>query len=811
LSRADSEHFVWVRNMETLWAILHSRTGSKSKRHVVVDATLNADDDTSTVVIEDQNTHESIMELGAKDVEWMYSGFTCACCGVRERKLLVSTDSADASSKKFYKKYSMLRAVEAGEDVRKVARMEVALKNGDWITIGLRCGDNDEQVGFQAFSKAVVSATELTVRQEVNCRSQRKKQTPEESSAAMEGEGGDRTDADRHMQELLNELSLEEMRTPAKSKRKNKKNKTMSTSYDINCPSFDASDAGTTSVSADQTQENIASSPEASTDDQDMHDLAADADATSIANSGRDMSEGGDFADHLVSVESCSIVEGPGDEDVGLNNDASTDEWETAYSSAKIRRKNKRRMDVASEAPAPVTPEITNLVSGGSDDQICASSLFATAKAAPVAASDTEESVVSADGRPSAYKEFDDDTGVHSYGRCFDERTERTRIPSETGTHSPAASICAEMSDSASPRHREAAEACQSSTSQYTPRSVPISDGPDALWRCLGTEEIDDVFSERPQLSGSHDGRISIFGSDSGQDAMSQVVQPSTLVAFQASSGFSQPCHSTVLQGVCDTVPSVVGGGSKESSQTGGQTQIATCPWDISAQESSQYHGHETEQCNHLISVDSCDEDVVDVAEDSDVSGAVSEVQFVAGVGDFRESLSYWVDPNCQPLHFIAPAFVPDECLGFDTFTFEKSSLYIPTAPEQSDSSSDGSFPTYISNSSKCLGSPMKVHVASMPPMRMSQSEPMKVDTSRCLRQSLATGIATLAHSVCTAEPLKQSRVGSPVADRAPTLAADPPCSLAGSERLLRAALEEEICCTEARLLNLRRRLQQLC
>jgi len=757
-----------------------------------VDATLHDDDHTATVVIEDKHTHESILELGAEDVEWVYLGFTCHCCGMRERRLLVSASSADASSKKFFKKYSMLRAVEAGEDVRKVARMEVALKNGDWMSIGLRCGDEDEQGCFQAFSKAIATASELTVHKQVNCMSQRRKQTHEKNSAAMEGEGGEFTDADRHMQELLNELSLEEMRTPTKSKRKSKKKKTMSALDDIVCSPLDASDAGVVSVTADRTRANTTRLPEASTDDHDMRVLAADADAASIAKSVCDMSTGEDFAEHLVSVETRKIVGGPGDEEVGRSNKVSTDEWETAYSSAKARRKNKRKTDVAAEAPAPVTSQITDSMSCASYDQSCAYSLLATVKAAPAAASDAEEAVVSADGRPSARKELDVGTVVRSNCRCFECRTESTRVPSDAeesdsasprirkGTESTRIPSDAEESDSASPRHRKGTE------STRIPSDAEESDSASPRHR-KGTE------STRIPSDAEESDWISYLGSDPGQDAISQAVLPSAPVASPTSSGFSQPCHSTVQKDVCITVPLVLGGVSKEPSQAEGKMQVAKCPWELSAKEASQHNFRENEQCNHLISVDSSDEDSADLGEDSDVSGVASEAQFFAGVNDLHESLSYWVDPNHQLLHFIAPAFVLHESFGFDTLTSEISSLHIPTAPDQFDLPSDGSFPTYSSWSSR-LGSPMKVHVAFMPPMRMDHSEPRKVD----------------AHSVCTAESLEQGSVCPTHAERAPTIAPDPSCLFAGSERL-RTALEEEIRCTEARLLNLRRRLQQLC
>jgi len=711
------------------------------------------------------------------------------------------------------------------------------------MSIGLRCGKSEEQTEFKAFAKAITTVSELTLRREVNCRSQRRKPTRKESSAAMRKTDGDCTDADRHMQELLNELSVEEMRNPTKSKRKSKKKKTMSASDDRACPPLDASDAGAFSVAADRTQENTAPSPEVSTYDHDMHAVAANVDASSIANSGCDRSNGKDFAEHLLSVYTCTSV-GCVEEELGWNGDGSADEWQTACSSKACRknkqkvvytctgvgcvgeeewgwngngsaeewqtacssktcRKNKQKTVVPVEAPAPATLQIIDSISCTTDDQNCASSCLATVEASPAAISNTEETAAPADGRPSAHKELD--VGMVTRGKycSFDCRTEITRIPSEA---SPAESVC---SDAVSPRPQQASEACQPSTSPGTPRSDSMSGGADAPWSCWGQEEGDDALSEGRPSSGSHRDGISKFDTDCGQHAVSQAVRSFAPVASLASLGFGQLCHSTAQKDACGTEQIALGGASKEPSEAEGKMQIAKCPVEDSAQESSQHHHRENWLNNHVISTDLSDKDSTCMGGGSDMTGVVSSARFFAEVDDLHGSLLGWADPSYQLMEFIAPSFVPDGSFGFDAFTSETGSRCTPITPEQSDLSSDSGFPTHCSWGS-CLGSPMKVHVAPRLLMEMDCSEPMKVDAVECLGQRSATGMTTSAHSFRRAESLEQGSAAPHFAEWGLTNAPGPPCVSAGSEHL-RTALEEEIRCTEAHLLNLRSRLQQLC
>mmetsp|Transcript_105727 Transcript_105727/g.164984 ORF Transcript_105727/g.164984 Transcript_105727/m.164984 type:complete len:568 (+) Transcript_105727:57-1760(+) len=138
---------------------------------------------------------------------WMFAAYTCPCCGARERQLFGNGQSPEKSQKRFQEKYGLLKAVEAGEDVRNIGRIELAFQNGDVLSVGVNCQEKNDGEYFRSIIEAFRGTAGLIMCKEMRCRARRCKSIgkPEGETgiSASLGSGDEAADAERHMQELL--------------------------------------------------------------------------------------------------------------------------------------------------------------------------------------------------------------------------------------------------------------------------------------------------------------------------------------------------------------------------------------------------------------------------------------------------------------------------------------------------------------------------------------------------------------------------------------------------------------------------------
>eukprot|EP00401_Gymnodinium_catenatum_P003603 CAMPEP_0117487594 /NCGR_PEP_ID=MMETSP0784-20121206/16076_1 /TAXON_ID=39447 /ORGANISM="" /LENGTH=555 /DNA_ID=CAMNT_0005282247 /DNA_START=1 /DNA_END=1668 /DNA_ORIENTATION=- len=146
------------------------------------------------------------MYLKSDSVLWMYTGHTCSCCGLRERKLLCNSGDFDAAKDDFYGKYDTLRAVEAGEDGRGVARIELQLRNRDRVTHKRPCSADDAIKDFQSFIERLQAAAGLEVFRETCRKVHRPRKASSPSEILVETDfAAAAVEADRLMEELIQE------------------------------------------------------------------------------------------------------------------------------------------------------------------------------------------------------------------------------------------------------------------------------------------------------------------------------------------------------------------------------------------------------------------------------------------------------------------------------------------------------------------------------------------------------------------------------------------------------------------------------
>jgi len=204
----------------TLWANRISVVaGKRCSTPICVTATVALDTGTATVALE-QNGKEIAIDAG--DLAWMFQSWTCYCCGSRERKLSISAASPEESREAFYSKYSNLRAVESGEDVRQKARLEAAMTNGDVLCICMRCGSRDEQHMFNQVCDALIMSADLVTYTESSSNTRRRRCSSAKQAVPESSEVVDEAQANQHMEELLAELEIEGACKAAKVRRKNK-------------------------------------------------------------------------------------------------------------------------------------------------------------------------------------------------------------------------------------------------------------------------------------------------------------------------------------------------------------------------------------------------------------------------------------------------------------------------------------------------------------------------------------------------------------------------------------------------------------
>lgn len=68
-------------------------------------------------------------------------------------------EAPEEAQKQFKSKHGSLKAVEAGENVRHIGRVEFALKNGDVLSIGVDC----EKEGGGKLFRSIVNAMKGTL------------------------------------------------------------------------------------------------------------------------------------------------------------------------------------------------------------------------------------------------------------------------------------------------------------------------------------------------------------------------------------------------------------------------------------------------------------------------------------------------------------------------------------------------------------------------------------------------------------------------------------------------------------------------
>jgi len=204
----------------TLWANRISVVaGKRCSTALRVTATLAVDTGVATVTLEHKG---EALAIDAGDLAWMFQSWTCYCCGIRERKLLVSAATPKESREAFDSKYSTLRSVESGEDTRQKARLLAAMTNGDVLCIGMRCGNKEEQHEFIELCQALIKSADMVVCQEASSSTRRRRCSSTDKAVPESSAVVDEAQANQHMEELLAELEIEDACKAAKARRKNR-------------------------------------------------------------------------------------------------------------------------------------------------------------------------------------------------------------------------------------------------------------------------------------------------------------------------------------------------------------------------------------------------------------------------------------------------------------------------------------------------------------------------------------------------------------------------------------------------------------
>lgn len=146
----------------------------------------------------------SRVDIQDKPVLWMYAASICMCCGCRERVLLCPRDD-DKGEKHFAKRYGELKALEAGQDVRDMSRLEIMFHDGNILSVGLACKSKKQASYFRSFADAVQDKLGLIVADKKSAPGRLKcgQASAYKPDEARRAESDAKAEADRHMQELL--------------------------------------------------------------------------------------------------------------------------------------------------------------------------------------------------------------------------------------------------------------------------------------------------------------------------------------------------------------------------------------------------------------------------------------------------------------------------------------------------------------------------------------------------------------------------------------------------------------------------------
>lgn len=210
-------------SLNSLWTTLMSgKARSRHARPCIMDVWLDDDKRPATL-----NIAGDSIKFADKNVLWMFTASSCECCGVRERELLCTTDSAgapdDDAKEDFFSKYSSLKAVEAGSDPRRIGRIEVMFKDGDALSVGLECESSDVQ-RFVKLCTLLTKECQLAKHASSGCKTRRRTAVNDTCPDCVD-EVAAKDAADRHMMELLADIEKVESvaKTRASVRKRNKK------------------------------------------------------------------------------------------------------------------------------------------------------------------------------------------------------------------------------------------------------------------------------------------------------------------------------------------------------------------------------------------------------------------------------------------------------------------------------------------------------------------------------------------------------------------------------------------------------------
>lgn len=184
----------------TLWATF-GRNGKKAP--VIIDGEICKDKAAEVHILKDGCP----LDIQEKDVAYMYAATICWCCGRRDRELLCPADTAEEGTTQFYNSYATLKAVEAGQDVRRMSRLEVMCRDGNLLSVGMGCESEESALYFRAVASAVKEKLALISCRKTSEKAHRRGMDPSapapDEAAEAEAELDAQAEADRHMQELL--------------------------------------------------------------------------------------------------------------------------------------------------------------------------------------------------------------------------------------------------------------------------------------------------------------------------------------------------------------------------------------------------------------------------------------------------------------------------------------------------------------------------------------------------------------------------------------------------------------------------------
>lgn len=208
-------------SLNTLWTTLSSgKVNFRRKTACTLNVAINSEDGDCDASIDISG---DILDMANKDMLWMFTAYTCACCGLRERYLHCESNNVETAKENFHTKYNHLKSVEVGSDVRRVGRIELAFRDGDILSVGLECSCEQHQREFQKMAKCLVKLGNLESCKSCGCNTRRRTSSGESSN--VDANCGTSEEADRHMRELLEITEIEETANAKSGDRKKMKKK----------------------------------------------------------------------------------------------------------------------------------------------------------------------------------------------------------------------------------------------------------------------------------------------------------------------------------------------------------------------------------------------------------------------------------------------------------------------------------------------------------------------------------------------------------------------------------------------------------